>query len=149
MAAYFLDSSALSKRYLEEKGTARVLEITGGSDRLVVSRLAMVEVASAAARRAREGTVSPELRDEILRALEDDFRSTFEVVELSTAAVTRSVDLTRVHALRAADAIQLACALIAHGDRASAGQFALVSSDGELNAAAQQEGVTVIDPAAD
>jgi predicted nucleic acid-binding protein len=147
MAAYFLDSSALAKRYFEEPGTPRVLEIMQSGDRLVVSRLAVVEVASAGARRARAGGIAPELFDELILALEDDFRRLFEVVELSTAAMTRAVDLTRSHALRAADAIQLASALIARGERSQEYDFALVSSDGELNAAAQCENLAVIDPA--
>jgi hypothetical protein len=139
MRACFLDSSALAKRYLEEPGTPRVLDLLEMA-RIVVSRLALVEIASAAARRARAGGLAPDVRDGVLSALEDDLR-TFHVVELSPAVLTRAVGVCRAHTLRASDAIQLACALVAGGD------LLFVSSDRELNSAAEVEGFEVLDPA--
>jgi hypothetical protein len=58
----------------------------------------------------------------------------------------QSVHLARLHALRAADAIQLACALIAC-NRAPSHEFIVVGSDQELNADASTEGLMVLDPA--
>jgi len=68
------------------------------------------------------------------------------VIELGGATITRSIDLIRVHALRAADGIQLACALIAASESATNREFLFVSADVELNAAAEKEGLTVLDP---
>lgn len=147
MPGYFLDSSALVKRYVEEPGTGRVLELLSPARRLIVSRLATVEVSSAIVRRARRIGLRDEEVEPVLDALESEVRERFEVVELGTPVLTRAIDLVRVHALRAADAIQLACALIARGEPTTGADFALVSSDAELNAAAQQESLAVIDPA--
>jgi len=142
MPRYYLDSSALVKRYLDEPGTEQVLGLCAADCRLAVSRLTLVEVASAAARRARRGELSADLLQALLQSLEEDFRQLFEVVELTGAILTRSMDVVRAHALRAADGIQLASALAC----ATGGAVTLVSSDAELNAAAAAEHMAVLDP---
>lgn len=78
--------------------------------------------------------------------MENEFRTRFDVIELGSAVIGRSVDLLRVHTLRAADAIQLACALMAVGTSRTDVEFFFLSSDVELNAAAETEGLTVVDP---
>ena len=146
MASYFLDTSALAKRYIVEQGTQRVVALVEGADRLIVSRLVMVEVTSALARRARTGGLATDQLSSILNAFETELRDRFEVMELGTPVMTRATDLARMHGLRAADAIQLACALLAGGGRPAEAGLTLVSSDEELNIAAQQEGLLVLDP---
>jgi len=44
----------------------------------------------------------------------------------------RAIELVRAHALRAADAIQLACALLSHRKPPASAEFYLVSADDEL-----------------
>jgi predicted nucleic acid-binding protein len=146
MQLCFLDASALAKCYLLEAGTARVVELMGRADRIVISRWSLVEVASAAARRARAGDVAPVLLERLLQSLDEESRSAFAVVEVGGAAIARAMDAVRKHALRAADAIQLACALISRGDMGSRVSFVFVSSDRELNDAAAAEGLSIVDP---
>jgi len=57
---YYLDTSALVKRYIDETGSAwlRALVDPALSPVLVVSQLLIVEMASAFNRRLREGTVN-------------------------------------------------------------------------------------------
>jgi uncharacterized protein len=57
MALYFFDSSALVKRYVREQGSAWVCEITAteGGHLIRLSLLTSIEIASALARRQREG----------------------------------------------------------------------------------------------
>ena len=51
MPRYFLDSSALIKRYHQESGTAQVAGLFNGSgNRFFISRLALVEIHSCFAR---------------------------------------------------------------------------------------------------
>lgn len=83
----------------------------------------------------------------VLDVLDSELRECFEVVELGITVLTRAADLACVHFLRAADAIQLACALIARGDETGDSPLTLVSSDLELNAAAAKEGLLVENPA--
>lgn len=149
MARFFLETSALAKRYILEEGTPRVSQLVESGDSLLVSRLALVEVASAAVRRTRAGDIAEDALTGLLQTLDDDFRRRFEVVELGGGTMSRSVDLIRVHALRAADGIQLACALIAAGSPGASSELMFVSSDRELNAAAETEGMTVLDPCRD
>jgi len=59
MTTYYLDTSALSKRYVQEIGTAwvRALVAPAAGHTLLTARITMVEVYSALARRRREGSV--------------------------------------------------------------------------------------------
>jgi predicted nucleic acid-binding protein len=65
MALYFFDSSALVKRYVREQGSVWVRETTVSvSGHLIHSSLlTVVEIASALARRHREGSPSASERD--------------------------------------------------------------------------------------
>ncbi|HNQ23310.1 MAG TPA: type II toxin-antitoxin system VapC family toxin [Phycisphaerae bacterium] len=146
MPAYFLDSSALVKRYLGEEGTPRVLEIIAGAERVVVSRLTMVEVTSATVRRRRVGDVSADLARRVLEALDEDSRQLYEVVDLAAGTIARACDLVGVHGLRAADSVQLACALLAAGGLTGGQGLIFVSADAELNAAAAAERLVVVNP---
>jgi hypothetical protein len=58
--AYFLDSSALVKRYVPEMGSAWMQAIADAAtgNLLIISRLTWVEVLSALARRQREGSLN-------------------------------------------------------------------------------------------
>ena len=60
MAAYFLDSSALIKRYVQERGTAwiRASIDPAAGHQIFAARLALVEVAATLARQARAGNLT-------------------------------------------------------------------------------------------
>ncbi len=146
MAAAFLDSSALAKRYIDEEGTSAVVAVIERAEPPVVSRLAFVEVTSACARRVRAGHMNESQFDQVTLALERDFREVYAVIELGGAVMSRAAQLARGRYLRAADAIQLACAMIAAGQRPAGTLFEFVSADDELNAAAANEGLTVVNP---
>ena len=61
MSAYYLDPSALVKRYVNEPGSVwmRALLVSPQADLLFTSRMSIVEVISAFARRVREGSLTP------------------------------------------------------------------------------------------
>jgi len=147
MSTLFVDSSALLKRYRKEAGTERVSELLEGSDRLVIARLALVEVSSALVRRARTtGVPAGELQTAIAE-LDDEVAESFDIVELDELVMDRAVAMARQYALRGADAIQLACALLIH-EQIQQSEFLLLSSDTELNAAALAAGIKVENPTA-
>ena len=60
MTTYYFDTSALSKRYVQETGSAWVRAVLNPSagHLLLTARITMVEIYSALARRKREGAVS-------------------------------------------------------------------------------------------
>ena len=74
---------------------------------VATSRLSEVEVASALARRTREGDIAATDRDRALAGLQDDLGAV-HIVELLPQVTTRARALLTEHRLRAGDAIQLA-----------------------------------------
>ena len=98
------------KRYVREPGTALVRRLLAESSP-ATSRFSEVEVASAVARRSREGTLSIAGRDRVLRAWVADLQA-LHLVEVTdeTAGIARAMLLR--HALGAGDAVQLASCLI-------------------------------------
>jgi predicted nucleic acid-binding protein len=58
--------------------------------------------------------------DPVLRELDREMSQTFEVIELERAVMDCATQLAQAHALRAADAVQLACAIHARRDAAAA-----------------------------
>lgn len=100
-----------------------------------------VECVSALARREREGALS--LADATVAV--SRLRSlaiSWEEVLPSEAVRTAAQRLLRVHALRAADSLQLAAALVA-AER-DPGTLPLVSLDERLNEAALREGFAIV-----
>ena len=105
----YFDSSALVKRYVEEPGSTEVQSLLE-TQLAATSRLTETEVASALARRCREGAFSAANRDRAFLALRRDLRSIYRV-ELTPAVSRRSLELLKKYPLRAADALQLASCL--------------------------------------
>lgn len=104
------------------------------------ARLSAVEVASALARRCREGGFSEAERDRALAALEADF-SALHAVELSAPVVLEARGLVTRHPLRAGDAIQLSSALLLRRELSEPITF--VAYDDRLKAVAKAEGLAV------
>ena len=104
-----------------------------------------VEIASALARRCRDGDITAKERDQILGRLYDDLERALYVVELQPAVLQAAVVLIKRHPLRSGDAIQLASALsLRRAGAASPVEFAVF--DGKLSTAAQAEGLEVLAP---
>ncbi|MDQ2996858.1 MAG: type II toxin-antitoxin system VapC family toxin [Chloroflexota bacterium] len=150
MTTYYLDTSALSKRYVQETGTPwiRALVDPTVSHTLLLARITMVELYSALARRRREGTVPIEDYRVATQAFASHSATAYEFVELDLPVVELGQALLERHPLRAYDAIQLASALVANRVIISANLAALVflSADDRLNSIATVEGLLVDNP---
>lgn len=111
--AYFLDSSALVKRYISEIGTSWVLSITNpsASNYLSVVEITLVEALSAIGRRQREGNLSGDRVDVILEDIRFDFDNLFQIIKIDKNLIERAGELVLQYPLRAYDAVQLASAL--------------------------------------
>lgn len=145
MAIYFLDSSTVVKRYVQEAGTAWVQALTSPSagHLLFVVRITRVETVAAVTRQERGGSISAHNAATALADFQYDFGHQYLIVEVSPALVTRAASLARTHALRGYDAVQLAAAIEVHSQASS---LTLLSADNDLNAAAQSEGLLVDNP---
>ena len=152
MAAYFLDSSALVKRYVAEPGSSRLIALVDpmAGNRIYLAHTTVVEVSAAIARRVREGSLSIPLAQALRGKFFLDVAARFELIYLDDQVVNRGVSLTERHPLRAADAIQLAAALTVNGDRMahSLSNVVFICSDQSLLKAAVAEGLATEDPAA-
>jgi uncharacterized protein len=146
MPIFFLDSSALVKRYQDEEGSARVNALIENTEQLLIARLAIVEVSAALVRRARFTRLPVYELTATLSDFDRDLKQSFRIVELDDSVMIDAVVMARKHGLRGADAIQLACALLSSADFPQSADFCLVSADDELNAAATAEGLRVENP---
>jgi predicted nucleic acid-binding protein len=133
----YLDASALVKWYVEEEGSDRVRQLMARGS-LATSRLSEVEVASAVARRSREGSFPAAERDRVFAALPLDLAVMF-IVELTPGITARCCALLTRHRLRASDSVQLASGLYLSEQAGTPLQF--VAFDERLLEAAQAEGL--------
>lgn len=145
VAVYFLAPGAVVKRYVLEPGTACVQALTAPTAGNVhcVARITRPKTVAAITRRERGGHITPVNAATALIDFDQDFARQYLIVGMSDALIDRAADLARIHALRGYDAVQLAAALEVW---AQIPALVLISSDGDLNAAAVAEGMPVEDP---
>lgn len=109
--------------------------------RIATSRLSEVEIASALARRERDGAFSVAERDRAIKSLNRDSAS-WIVVELTTELATEAQSLLVRHGLRTGDAIQLASCM--YLQRETGQRIPFAAFDARLNDAARSEGLTLL-----
>ena len=145
----FWDASALVPLCVDEGRGAEVDRLLREDPRMTVWWGTPVECASAIARRRRAGALSATEQDSALEVLDRLSTAWFEI-QPGQLVRSHAFRLLRVHALRAADSLQLAAALVWAGAPGSGlvPTAELVTLDGRLAEAARLEGLSVL-PAAD
>jgi predicted nucleic acid-binding protein len=139
----YWDSSAVVALLVDELSSGAVRSAHDDDVVMATWWATDVECVSALARLERERRLDPEQLTEALDRLDELATGWLEVQP--TQRVRRSaMRLLRVHALRAADALQLAAATTAAEDYAASLPF--VTLDDRLALAAQREGFEVIRP---
>jgi len=150
VAIYFLDSSALVKRYVTETGSKWILNQArpSANNSIYVARIAGVEVVSALARRRKGNSLSPAEAAKAVKRFEKYFARHYAKVNISPNLIASTIDLANKHSLRGYDAVQLAAALEVETEIKAVGTSGLifVSGDNELNTAAQSESLAVENP---
>ena len=106
----FFDSSAWVKRYIEEEGSQKVIEIGLTAQNVSLSILCIPEVISAFTRLRREGKVNQEQFDHLQAVFLKDIRDV-QLINITSEVVSTSVVLLQEYTLRTLDALHLACAL--------------------------------------
>ena len=137
----FWDSSAIIPLCLAEPASEMVKNLAVKDEDLIVWWMTRVECVSAIARRCREGglTVQAERQARVaLAALAGEWSE----VQPAEPVRHRAERVLMVHPLRAADALQLAAALIWTEEATSGAEF--VSLDQNLRESALKEGFTVL-----
>ncbi|HAK96562.1 MAG TPA: PIN domain-containing protein [Planctomycetes bacterium] len=137
----FWDSSALVPLFVAQQRTSELRALHGRDPEVLAWVLSDVEIASALHRMEREGAMERSAVDEAFAQLAL-FLNAAHVIGLSEEVLRRARRLLAVHPLRAADALQLAAALVAVRDAARG--LAFVCLDDRLGAAARREGFTLL-----
>ena len=154
MNYFFLDASALGKRYVIEVGTPLVNHLfnTVPKARMIVLILTLGEIVSILVRRKNAGQISKaayqqamvEFRAEIAESTD------LSLQVVSSDLVRTSLPLIEQYALNATDALILRCALqVAEALRPTGHDLVLVTSDTRLAAAAPATGLLVWNPEKD
>lgn len=151
MTTYFLDTSAVVKRYLVEIGSPWVIHLTNSAvgNTIIIGEITRVEAAAAiAARQRASGGISLQSRDRSVDFLLWHCDHEYRNVVLTPATLSKAVALTQRRRLRGYDAVQLAMALLTNEQLVSAGLAALIfiTADADLIAAAQAEGLLAENP---
>jgi predicted nucleic acid-binding protein len=149
MPRYFFDTSAVTKHYHGELGTDRVdslLASTGAA--FLVTRLAIVEVHSALAKKVRTGLLNrPNFEVMVRRFHADQRKRIWSTLRLKAAHFHAAERLIRriglAKNLRTLDALQLAVALSLNGP---AEPLIFVCADQAFCEIAMAEGLKVINP---
>jgi predicted nucleic acid-binding protein len=150
MTQYFLDSSALIKRYVVESGTTWVRSLTnrGSGHTVIIAQITQIEIVSGASRRVREGTLTTRTAQAVRLLIDRHVRRAYVVIGLTPQVVQRAEDLLAIHSLRTYDAVQLAAALESNSRIVAAGlsPVRFVSADARLLVAAAAEELLTEDP---
>ncbi|MBN1669891.1 MAG: type II toxin-antitoxin system VapC family toxin [Kiritimatiellae bacterium] len=136
----FWDSSALVPLFVEESATAAMRDVLRADREVIAWWCTPTECASAIARLEREGSLTTADCSAALRRLDDLCASWYEVQPVPAVRVLAR-RLLRAHNLRAADALQLAAAVVAAENDPSS--LAIVSLDARFSTTAAKEGFTV------
>lgn len=154
MGAFFLDTSALVKLYLPEKGSIWMRK-QGQIDTdftIAISQATLVEAVATFSRKAREldaaQRITIEERDRLITLFRAHIHTSYYVKKVTADIYTQAGNLCRIYPLRAYDAIQLASAQETRQELLDEGALApvFVAADNKLLEIAVAEGFSVENP---
>jgi predicted nucleic acid-binding protein len=150
VTTYFLDSSALVKRYAVETGTAWVNSLCEPHNRhtILIANVTMVEVAAALSSKRRSQELTDEAYAQVMQDFIRDASVTYQVLSVDQRVITLGIALTGRQKLRGYDAVQLAVAMTINSAMLARQltPMIFVSADRDLLTAAGNEGFPTDDP---
>ncbi|MDZ7956166.1 type II toxin-antitoxin system VapC family toxin [Nostoc sp. DedQUE09] len=150
MAVYFLDSSALVKRYISETGSVWVLGLFDPAlkNEVFIAAITAVEIIAAITRRTRSGSISITDATTTRNQFKIDLQKDYQIVEITENIINSGMVLSETYGLRGYDAIQLAVGRVVNTISIANGlsPITFVSADNELNAAVVSEGLMIENP---
>jgi uncharacterized protein len=138
----FWDSSAIVPLLIAEPTTRRLQKLAAKDSAMLVWWGSETECVSALARLERDGGLSSRALTLAFKRLAQ-LATGWHEVDPSDAIREAAARFLRVHPLRAADALQLAAAVLAAERRPAS--LEMVTLDDRLGAAARKEGFAIID----
>ena len=102
MPEFFLDTSTVLKRYVQETGTpwVQALAAPAAGHSLIIVRITLAETVAAITRRERGGTITPQDAATALTDFQLDFARQYFIIEVSAPLVDQAASLARKHGLR-------------------------------------------------
>lgn len=153
MPTFFLDTSALVKRYASERGTQWIQGLCdpASGNLIAISQATRVETVAAFCRKALNQDpkygISIADRDHMIALFRRDLQRGYGIVPVTDSIYTAAGDLCMLYRLHAYDAVQLACALALRNVLAQQSiQLTLVTGDQELDVAARAERLVTDNP---
>lgn len=150
MTVYFLESSALVKRYINEIGSNWVLGLFDPTidNEFFVAAITGVEIVAAITRRAWNGSIAAADAALVCNQLKSDLQTDYQIIEITQEVISSGIALAQTYGLRGYDAVQLAAGRAINELCVANGLLPIifVSADEELNLAAIDEGLLVENP---
>lgn len=149
--SFYLDASALAKRYIPEPGSAQVDAIldTVPALRIFILTIGTGEVVSIFVRKRNAGVLSDSDFAQAMAAFEAEIIHAADVGKqpVTKRLVLSSLPLIVAHSINSTDALTLKSTLaLARRFRAAGDDLVLVSSDQRLLRAARAEGLSTFNP---
>ncbi len=151
MRFFFLDASALAKRYAPEQGTGLINHLWASvpPDRICIFNIGIAEIVSVLVRKRNAGAISPTSFAQSLLLLQSELVGSSPLRKLiaDNASVTAALRHIDKHSINSTDAAVLGAALdLAAYARSTGDDLVLVASDQRLLRAAKAEGLSTFDP---
>jgi hypothetical protein len=145
---YYLDTSAVVKRYVLEPGSMWVRKLIANHDLLLTSQITIAEVSSALAIMARTMRLTRRQREDALAEFLEDIKSgAYQTTSVSLPIIERAAFLVQQHPLKAYDAIHVATALhLRDMLTIRKSPFVFVCADAQALRAAAAEGLLTENP---
>ncbi len=145
---YFFDTSALVKRYHEEKGT-RVVdevfeEIKDGKEEAFVSSLTLLEITSAFKRKQKGNIIDEKEFKDALKTAFDELTECFTIIPVSEETINDSIMNVVEYSLKSLDSIQYQT--VKDVDGMLEDDIVVLTSDRELLDAFEKGGFKGFDP---
>lgn len=137
----YLDTSALVKRYVEERGSEDVLDWMDLADMIGTGLITRVEVAAAISRARKMDHLTEQSTNKALDKFRKDWTG-FHRIPINEELIARADFLACQHSLRGYDAVHLAAALI--WQEALMLSVTLATYDQELANAGRKSGLKIL-----
>ncbi len=137
---FYVDTSALLKRYLDESGSEKMKSLFESATTIIVSSISQIECTSALQRLLRTKYINSEKYELLKKEIALD-HSFFEIIEFDSHLIDLSIKLMEKYPLKPLDTIQLASGLQVIKQIDS-----FVLADDQLKKYALKEGLHIINP---
>lgn len=140
MSNYFVDTSALFKRYILEEGTEKIDDIFKQGGTFYISDITIIEIIS---NLKRKNEISKELDHTVYKKIKSEFFNDIAVGNIKTSSITSRIIIKAINLIdqiyiTPMDSVQLAAALQLKAER---GHMVFICSDKKLATLAEKCGL--------